>query len=672
MNTSPFVKSGSKTRSTGKCVVSAIGRKTGGKLSSVLIGAFLMSLGGTSPLVKAADKAVVSSAMHSSNLDTSPKGAARLPSSGLAALYPFNGNANDESGFANHGDIYGATLMSDRFGNSNSAYNFNGDNNFIDIGRPIPGYLEIPTALTISAWVKPLAYSNTHNGDFGSIVASQYDPERSCYSIMVDYREPRNGGKKGGIYFQVGDGSKWWTTGSQGTTAAALPLGAWTHVAAVADVSGRQYKVYFNGQLIADWIPGNSIHYSNNCRLTMGWSRNHKWLRNANRYFNGAIDDVSIYSRALSAAEIQQLFHQGIVNPYQLVSLGDINNDNSPDIAVVTYNAPLKKSTAQVKSSQTGGLVQQIAFDGGFVPAKVNVLPDLNNNGAPEIAVLGVRGSDQAVQVEVRDSLSGVKISVVPFDSTFKALDLSVVRDISGKGTVGLAVLQQSDTELRVELNDALSGAQIRNIIFTADYNGIDLLVLDDLNGNEAKEIAVLADNKTTNAADTVEIRDSKTGELIRNISYGTGKAPQQLINLPDQNNSGGPELAVLRANTARVLVKDANTGLAVNTLDYFLSQPFKLATVADSNSQTHLAMLGVRTANGQARADVHDALTDTFINKVVYDNYGATVGFISIPDINGNGVSELVRLREQPGPQKLFAEIRDGRTGELLQGMYF
>ena len=51
---------------------------------------------------------------------------------------------------------------------------------------------------------------------------------------------------------------------------------------------------------------------------------------------------------------------------------------------------------------------------------------------------------------------------------------------------------------------------------------------------------------------------------------------------------------------------------------------------------------------------------------------YGITVGFISIPDINGNGVAELVRLREQPGPQKLFAEVRDGRTGVLLQGMYF
>ena len=361
-----------------------------------------------------------------------------------------------------------------------------------------------------------------------------------------------------------------------------------------------------------------------------------------------------------------------VVNSTQLISLGDINKDNSPEIAVVSYKSTVKKSIATVKNAQTGALVKQIAFNGQFIPTKANILPDLNGNGAVEIAVLGVRSSDQAVQVEVRDSLSGVKLSAVPFDSTFTPIDLGIVRDISGKGTAGLAVLQQNDTELRVQLKDALSGVQIGNITFSGGYKGIDLIVLGDLNGNRAKEIAVLADNKIVTAADTVEIRDSKTGQLIRTISYGIGKDLQQLINLPDLNNSSGAELAVLRANTARVLVKDAKTGLVVNTLNYVLPQPFRLATVADSNSQTNLAMLGLRRANGQPRADVHDPLSDTFINKVVFDNYGATVGFIAIPDINGNGVAELVRLREQPGPQKLFAEIRDGRTGELLQGMYF
>ncbi len=431
-------------------------------------------------------------------------------------------------------------------------------------------------------------------------------------------------------------------------------------------------RAFKNGKLLGAVIETVSAINNNHAALGRHW-----WYQGSatSTRFIGDIDAVRIYNRTLSDSEVMEIYQakeQFTINATPLVSLNDINKDNSPEIAVITYNPTLKKSTATVKNAQTGALVKQIPLNGQFVPSKANVLPDLNGNGAPEIAVLGVRSSDQAVQVEVRDSLSGVKLSAVAFDSTFTSLDLGVVRDISGKGTAGLAVLQQSDTELRVQLKNALSGVQIRDISFSAGYKGIDLIVLGDLNGNRAKEIAVLADNKTATAADTVEIRDSKTGVLIRTISYGTGKGPQQLMNLPDMNNSGGAELAVLRANTARVLLKDAKTGLAVNTLDYALPQPFKLARVADSSSQTNLAMLGVRTANGQPRADVHDALSDTFINKVVFDNYGATVGFISIPDINGNGVAELVRLREQPGPQKLFAEVRDGRTGVLLQVLYF
>ena len=51
---------------------------------------------------------------------------AQIPSEGLVAWYPFNGNANDESGNENHGTVNGATLTADRFGNVNGAYSFDG------------------------------------------------------------------------------------------------------------------------------------------------------------------------------------------------------------------------------------------------------------------------------------------------------------------------------------------------------------------------------------------------------------------------------------------------------------------------------------------------------------------------------------------------------------------
>ena len=54
---------------------------------------------------------------------------------GLVGYYPFNGNANDESGNRNNGSVIGASLTSDRNGNPNSAYFFNGRSDYISISR---------------------------------------------------------------------------------------------------------------------------------------------------------------------------------------------------------------------------------------------------------------------------------------------------------------------------------------------------------------------------------------------------------------------------------------------------------------------------------------------------------------------------------------------------------
>jgi len=59
---------------------------------------------------------------------------AQIPTAGLVAHYPFNGNANDESGNANHGTVYDATLVPDRFGNANSAYSFDGVDDYFNSG----------------------------------------------------------------------------------------------------------------------------------------------------------------------------------------------------------------------------------------------------------------------------------------------------------------------------------------------------------------------------------------------------------------------------------------------------------------------------------------------------------------------------------------------------------
>ncbi len=68
--------------------------------------------------------------------------------SGLVAYYPFNGNANDESGNGNHGVVQGATLTADRFNNLSSAYRFV-DSTYIEL----PSNIYIYGNFTIALWV---------------------------------------------------------------------------------------------------------------------------------------------------------------------------------------------------------------------------------------------------------------------------------------------------------------------------------------------------------------------------------------------------------------------------------------------------------------------------------------------------------------------------------------
>ena len=60
-----------------------------------------------------------------------------LPTDGLVAWYPFNGNANAESWNGNDGVINGPVLTSDRFNNATNAYSFDGLDDYIDIGNKV-------------------------------------------------------------------------------------------------------------------------------------------------------------------------------------------------------------------------------------------------------------------------------------------------------------------------------------------------------------------------------------------------------------------------------------------------------------------------------------------------------------------------------------------------------
>jgi len=207
----------------------------------------------------------------------------QLPESmrnGLLAYYPFCGNANNAMGTGNNGTVYNATLTTDRFGNSNSAYNFNGTNAYIDFGSNTSIGPTSTIPISISLWVSAGASGN---------VISKYtnlDASRSYFLF----------GRSANGYSWIGNGTNPYINNSGVSDA------AWTHYVLVSAAGSNNSKVYRNGVLIATGtLALNSTMQA--VSLLVG-----KVGASFPGFLNGKVDDVFIYNRILSATEIQNLY----------------------------------------------------------------------------------------------------------------------------------------------------------------------------------------------------------------------------------------------------------------------------------------------------------------------------------------------------------------------------
>jgi hypothetical protein len=209
---------------------------------------------------------------------------------GLVAHYPFNGNANDESGNGNDGTVYGASLTADRFGNANSAYSFDEKtNDFIKI-QDDQDFI-INNCITISAWMKFII--NPY-----SISQSRSYILDKCLNWRLWYSSNGEGASEPRQFFL-----DLWDWEGVNTNITNWKADTFYHIVGTYD--GSQAKIYINGKL-------NNINtFSKSLRINdrnvhIGASSDSV---NGSDFFNGVIDDIRIYNRALSEGEIQELYN---------------------------------------------------------------------------------------------------------------------------------------------------------------------------------------------------------------------------------------------------------------------------------------------------------------------------------------------------------------------------
>lgn len=220
----------------------------------------------------------------------------------LVAFYPFNGNANDESGNGHHGTIFGTvTGTIDRFGSTDSAYLFDGQTGYISI--PSLDSLSY-TPITYSAWVIVNSYfpSPTSGHKFRTVVGRQTAYILDC-GAMGFYAD---GNVAGGAYDNT---FTWWRGGGNSGDAPfsdSIPmLNIWTHIAFAQDAFG-DWTWYTNGVVTNSGNFTDPQNYYDYFRI--GGSNNSSA---GNTYWNDKLDDISIWGRALAPTEIDSIYHAG-------------------------------------------------------------------------------------------------------------------------------------------------------------------------------------------------------------------------------------------------------------------------------------------------------------------------------------------------------------------------
>jgi uncharacterized repeat protein (TIGR02543 family) len=212
---------------------------------------------------------------------------------GLVGYYPFNGNANDESGNRHHANVYGARLTTDRFGIPSKAYYFDGIND----------YIQVPNHQSLE-----FAYSNF---TFYAVIKVPVNTQKKAYNKIISKPtwKPNKYGKGTSMYLRygkfcfhsvrIGNGSN----GGVGLCSKKkLTDDKWHHVVAIRE--GNFMKVYVDGNFEGAASGASKFKIWSTQPLTIG----HQIAASGKLPYKGAIDDVRIYKRALSDSEIRKLY----------------------------------------------------------------------------------------------------------------------------------------------------------------------------------------------------------------------------------------------------------------------------------------------------------------------------------------------------------------------------
>lgn len=224
----------------------------------------------------------------------------------MIAHYPFSGNANDATGNGYDGTTYGGvTLTNDRFGNPNSAYEFDGVDDYINTFSTFDFEFR-----TMAVWARP--YDIQGDGFTEKHIAGQD-------ANTLNYGQLKAKFSNGNLECRAG--------GESSNFVHAVNNNTWYHIVLVRE--GAISRYYLNNVLIGTGTSGSvGSSGSPNEDFVIGTGR-----ELINQFFHGVIDDVRIYNKPLSEQEIDDLFNE----PNPALNIAEVEFE---DVDLTVYPNP--------------------------------------------------------------------------------------------------------------------------------------------------------------------------------------------------------------------------------------------------------------------------------------------------------------------------------------------
>ena len=270
---------------------------------------------------------------------------------GLIAFYPFNGNAEDESGNAMNGILTGdPTQVSDRFGNYSSALHFNGVDQYIDLGTTSHFHTN---ELTGMAWIK-LDVLPT-NRYYKTVV--ECTPDTYYSNELVPAINPVVG--QGEVFLRSSWANGGGQTDARSTTVDIIP-GQWHHIAYTRSADLSEIKFYFDGNYLTNEGGSGGVIPNSSNPVSIGRLGGMDY-----GYMNGSMDEVRIYNIALSQAEIESIYSErNWPNPETVSNINISQRTDGSKWVDIVFNL--------TGSSQYYQVTPEVSLDGGTNYATLN------------------------------------------------------------------------------------------------------------------------------------------------------------------------------------------------------------------------------------------------------------------------------------------------------------